>query len=387
MGVGSRPAQSLRDRARGRPAHRDGNARPADVGPRRRAGAGHLRVHPREPGRGPPAGAERRTRPRRRANGRACRRGAVHSRLQRPVTGSRLCRAGDCVGQAKMAAPARNIRGGVAAAVHQPLHELAGLLHGSLGVARLLDRAAGRRARQPAVVLLHHRPLGLRVRHRYPRHHRQPLPAGTAAQHVRHRHRGLDMALLRHLLVRGRADALAADGDSRALRIRRRPHRWDAGRACGDPPGAPRRAAFVSHVPCAFRAARSPASAAREPCRTQARRPWRAGAQAGRIHRAAVDGAAARTGPSRSEGDAGGRKSLRTDLAATGGPDARHPYRGVRHDGIHLRARELLLRRVRASPGTARLFADRPGNAVCNGMHRTLRQQRRARTGRRPHPR
>ena len=59
-GVGTEPALPLPNRASGRPAHRDGNADPADVGPHRGAGTGRVRLHPGEPGCEPSAGAERR---------------------------------------------------------------------------------------------------------------------------------------------------------------------------------------------------------------------------------------------------------------------------------------------------------------------------------------
>ena len=304
--------------------------------------------------------------------------------------------------QAAMAAAVRNVRRGLAAAVHQPLLELAGLLHRHLGLAGLLDSPTGRRAREPAVVLLHDRPLGVRVRHSRPHAHRQRLPAGAAPEHVRYLDSGMGVALLRRLLVRGRAHALAADGDRRPLRVRRGPGSRDAGRTrrdvrpyqnhCrhrvrrqhrtgrsravpGDTPDTRRRTHPAGRaarrtgrrhrrsrahlrIPARARTNRSAIStrsrrsrgndraairAFGKPRRTATGRPRRANAQARHVLPASVDRDTPRSHAVHSTRLTRDRIAFQGNLATTGAPRLRLPRHRVTHDGVHLGQGKLLL--------------------------------------------
>ena len=242
--LGPRAGPPLRRSAGRRPAHLARHALASDVGPVRWPHPGAPGNRPCQPRRALPPGRVGGDRPRRsrdRGSGRRrpLHRGVHRRRLRRPVGPHR-----HALGQATVAAAGRGVRRHLATAVHERVHELARVLHRIVGLRGLLDCPTRRHTRRPALVLLHRRPLHVRVPHHPARRHRRRVPLGEGRR-VRPAHRGMGCSDVRHVLLRRRAHAVAARRRHSPVRRRRRARRGHADRVraadTAEPCHAPRR--------------------------------------------------------------------------------------------------------------------------------------------------
>ena len=379
LGPGARAA--LRHDAPGRPPHRARNAVAAAARARGRTAPAPRRRHARQSRRERPAHRVRRDRASRRRDGRAGRRRAVHRRVPRRRGGRHLRIGRHVLGPAALAPARRDLRGHLAHALHQRLLELARVLHGVLGVTRLLDRAAGGRAGRTALVLLLHRALRLRVPPGRRRSGGRGLPPRTRPG-IRPPPGRLGRADAHRVLPCRGAHAVAAGRRHAAAH----PGRRASGRiACRVSGAVPVRARGVRGRRGPGRA-RSVRGRASDPCRRpDVRRRLLAG---GRGQRCRAGGRAGRRAAPEAGAGAGRRGPLPGCAPAAARPaDARGrgpgPARGAAgDDAVRGLAGDVRLRWVRAADRAAGLLADRTGDVVRGRVH----QRHRGGIGQGPRP-